>query len=73
MSKKEISRLRELSEQELSAELLEAKKELFGLKSQWMITRQLANPARLKTLRHQIARIKTVLHQREVKGEVSNA
>lgn len=71
MSKKEISRLRELSEQELNAELLEAKKELFGLKSQWMVTRQLANPARLKTLRHQIARIKTVLHQQ--KGEVSNA
>jgi large subunit ribosomal protein L29 len=69
MSNKEVTRLRELSEQELVDELNEAKSELFNLKSQWKVTRQIANSARLKVLRGKIARVNTLLREREIKGE----
>lgn len=71
--KQDLQRMRELSEQELLDEAKEAKAELFNLKFQWAATRQLSNPARLGVLRKKVARIKTVLREREVKGETANA
>lgn len=71
--KQDLQRLRELSEQELLDEIKEAKAELFNLKFQWSATRQLSNPARVGILRKKVARINTILREREIKGETVNA
>lgn len=71
--KQDIERLRELSEQELLDEVKEARAELFNLKFQWSATRQLSNPARVGLLRKKVARIHTILRERENKGETVNA
>jgi large subunit ribosomal protein L29 len=57
--------LRELHDDELETRLREAKEELFNLRFQ-MATGQLDNNRRLRTVRHDIARIYTVLHEREL-------
>lgn len=70
--KQDLQNLREMSEQELKDEIKEAKSELFNLRFQWAATRQLSNPARLGVLRKKVARINTVLRERELKGEASH-
>jgi large subunit ribosomal protein L29 len=57
--------LRELPEDELHARLDSAKEELFNLRFQ-LATGQLDNPMRIKDVRHDIARIMTVLSEREL-------
>jgi len=57
--------LRELHDDELDTRLREAKEELFNLRFQ-MATGQLDNNRRLRTVRHDIARIYTILHEREL-------
>lgn len=57
--------LRELTADELVERLREAKEELFNLRFQ-MATGQLSNNRRLRTVRHEIARIYTVLREREL-------
>ncbi|WFR73893.1 50S ribosomal protein L29 [Prescottella defluvii] len=57
--------LRELTEEELVTKLREAKEELFNLRFQ-MATGQLDDDRRLRTVRHEIARIYTVLREREL-------
>jgi large subunit ribosomal protein L29 len=57
--------LRELTEEELVLRLKEAKEELFNLRFQ-MATGQLDNNRRLRTVRHDIARIYTVMREREL-------
>jgi large subunit ribosomal protein L29 len=57
--------LRELTEEELVLRLREAKAELFNLRFQ-MATGQLDNNRRLRTVRHDIARIYTVMREREL-------
>lgn len=57
--------LRELSAEELVDRLREAKEELFNLRFQ-MATGQLANNRRIRTVRREIARIYTVLREREL-------
>lgn len=57
--------LRELTEEELVTKLREAKEELFNLRFQ-MATGQLDDNRRLRTVRHEIARIYTVLREREL-------
>ncbi|MGV3526768.1 MAG: 50S ribosomal protein L29 [Candidatus Sericytochromatia bacterium] len=64
--KQDLQRLRELSEQELLDEIKEAKSELFNLNFQWAATRQLSNPSRLGVLRKKIARVHTILREREI-------
>lgn len=56
--------LRELSELELGEKLRDLKADLFNLRFQHAIN-QLENPMRLKTVKKDIARVKTVLKQRE--------
>jgi large subunit ribosomal protein L29 len=56
---------RELHDDELETRLREAKEELFNLRFQ-MATGQLDNNRRLRTVRHDIARIYTILHEREL-------
>jgi large subunit ribosomal protein L29 len=59
------SELRELSGEDLVARAREAKAELFNLRFQ-MATGQLDNNRRLRTVRHDIARIYTVMREREL-------
>ncbi|AOS61439.1 large subunit ribosomal protein L29 [Actinoalloteichus hoggarensis] len=62
--------LRELTESELVQRLREAKEELFNLRFQ-MATGQLENNRRLRVVRHDIARIYTVMRERELGLSVS--
>ena len=57
--------LRELSEQELVTRLRDAKAELFNLRVQ-NATGQLDNNRRLQTVRRDIARIYTIMREREL-------
>ncbi len=57
--------LRELGGEELVARLREAKEELFNLRFQ-MATGQMDNNRRLRTVRHDIARVYTVMREREL-------
>ncbi|MGC2652906.1 MAG: 50S ribosomal protein L29 [Mycobacterium sp.] len=57
--------LRELTEDELTERLRGSKEELFNLRFQ-MATGQLSNNRRLRTVRQEIARIYTVLREREL-------
>ena len=57
--------LRELSDDELTSRLRESKEELFNLRFQ-MATGQLSNNRRLRTVRQEIARVYTVLREREL-------
>jgi len=59
------SELRELHDDELETRLREAKEELFNLRFQ-MATGQLDNNRRLRTVRHDIARIYTILRERQL-------
>ena len=57
--------LRELHDDELETRLNEAKQELFNLRFQ-MATGQLDNNRQLRTVKHDIARIYTILREREL-------
>ena len=61
--------LRELPDDELATRIESAKEELFNLRFQ-LATGQLDNPARLKQVRRDIARVATVLREREIELEL---
>ncbi|MDN5331558.1 MAG: large subunit ribosomal protein [Tepidanaerobacteraceae bacterium] len=58
------NKIRELSDQELIQKLKDLKSELFNLRFQ-SATGQLDNPKRIREVRKTIARIKTILTERE--------
>jgi large subunit ribosomal protein L29 len=60
--------LRQSSPEELQGQLMELLKEQFNLRMQ-KATGQLSRPARVKTVRREIARIKTLLHETKAGGE----
>jgi large subunit ribosomal protein L29 len=57
--------LREADESELETRLTEAKQELFNLRFQ-MVTGQQDNSAMLRSTRREIARILTILREKEI-------
>lgn len=59
------SELRELPDDELRARVDAAKEELFNLRFQ-LATGQLDNPMRIKQVRHDLARLLTLLREREL-------
>ena len=59
--------LREADESELETRLAEAKQELFNLRFQ-MVTGQQDNSAMVKRTRREIARILTVLREKEIEA-----
>ena len=61
------SELRELHDEELENRLAEASQELFNLRFQH-VTGQLDNYARLGQVRRDLARIKTLLREREIEA-----
>jgi large subunit ribosomal protein L29 len=64
MSKK-ADKLRDMAEDELETQLAEAKEELFNLRFQ-LVTGQLDNPMQIKVVRKQVARILTLMREREL-------
>ncbi len=61
------SEIREKSAIELNEELVDLKEELFKLRFQHA-TNQLDNPLKLKSVKRDIARVRTILRERELKG-----
>ena len=61
----QVGELRNLDDEELTAKLREAKEELFNLRFQGA-TGQLENHGRLRAVRKDIARIYTILREREL-------
>jgi large subunit ribosomal protein L29 len=59
-----VQELRDLGDEELFERLESDKEELFNLRFQ-LATGQLDNPMRIKDVRHEIARILTIVGERE--------
>ena len=66
MKKSELEKIRELSAAEMENKLDDLKKELFNLRFQHAIN-QLDNPARMKAVKKEIAIIKTVMRENELR------
>jgi large subunit ribosomal protein L29 len=62
---KDIEKLREMTIEELGTRLHELKEELFSLRFRHR-SQKLANPLRLRELRRQIARINTIVKEKEL-------
>ena len=62
-----LDKIRSMSTAELTAEELKLKKELFNLRFQH-VTGQLENPLKMEEIKRDIARIKTVLRENELKA-----
>ncbi len=60
--------LRDLTSEELARKVDELKEELFNLRFQ-LATGQLENPMRIREVRTGIAQSKTILRERELKGQ----
>jgi large subunit ribosomal protein L29 len=60
-------KMRDMSISELDQKFVELKGELFNLRFQ-MATGQLENPMRVRDIKKSIARIKTILRERELKS-----
>lgn len=61
------SELRDMSVEELQTKLTELKEELFNLRFQLAVN-QLENSSRIGTVKKDIARVSTILRQRELSG-----
>ena len=62
-----ITKIREMSSEDLEKEVGELKSELFKLRFS-LAANGLENPMKIKEVKKDIARIKTVLRQRELEG-----
>jgi large subunit ribosomal protein L29 len=67
-----VAEFRDLGDQELIERLESNKEELFNLRFQ-LATGQLDNPMRIKQIRHDVARILTVLRERRIDAARSAA
>ena len=64
----EINELRKLSSDELKKQIVTKKEELFTKRMQ-LASGNLEKPRELRTIRRDIARMKTILKEREMDGE----
>ena len=64
-----VNEIRNLTTDEIIAKIKESKEELFNLRFQ-QATGNLDKPSKIKDLRHTVARLKTVLRERELVGKV---
>ena len=60
-----VNEIRQLSTEEIQTKIKESKEELFNLRFQ-QATGNLDKPSKIRELRHQIARLKTVIREREL-------
>ena len=61
----ELNKMRQMTEIELAAELDKMKKELFNLRFQH-VTGQLENPIKMRETKRDIARVKTIIREKEL-------
>lgn len=61
-----IEKIREMTEVELNVEFLKLKNELFNLRFQH-VTGQLENPIKMRDVKKEIARVKTIIREKELK------
>ena len=61
----ELKKMREMTEVELNSELAKMKKELFNLRFQH-VTGQLENPVKMREVKREIARVKTIIREKEL-------
>jgi large subunit ribosomal protein L29 len=61
------SEIREINMVELNKELVDLKSELFKLRFQ-LATNQLENPMKLKDVKKSIAKVKTIIREKELSG-----
>lgn len=66
----ELKKMREMTDIELATELEKMKKELFNLRFQH-VTGQLENPVKMREVKRNIARVKTIIREKEL--EKANA
>ena len=62
-----IEQIKKMSEVELNAEVKKLKNELFNLRFQH-VTSQLENPIKMRDIKKDIARCKTVLREKQLKN-----
>ena len=62
------SEIRSMSVAQLESKLIELKRDLFMLRMQ-LATNHLDNPTKISAVRRDIARVKTVIREKEVGGE----
>ena len=62
----ELKKMREMTDLELNAELAKMKKDLFNLRFQH-VTGQLENPIKMRDTKRDIARVKTIIREKELK------
>ena len=65
-----VNEIRNLTTEEIVAKIKETKEELFNLRFQ-QATGNLDKPSKIKDLRHTVARLKTVLRERELEESSS--
>ena len=65
-----LEKIREMTDAELDAELKKMKNELFNLRFQH-VTGQLENPIKLRNVKRDIARVKTIIREKELVNEQS--
>ena len=61
----DLNRIRKMTDQERTAELERMKQELFNLRFQY-VTGQLENPVQMRTIKRDIARVKTIIREKEL-------
>jgi len=61
-----VSQIRELRSEELEDKLADTKKQLFSIRSQ-SVTEKLENTNAIKNVKRDIARIKTIIRENELK------
>ena len=64
-----VKDIREMTTEELNVKLFDLKKELFNLRFR-NATNQLDNPLEIANVKKSIARVKTVIRERELNGTV---
>ncbi len=62
----ELKKMRDMTEAELNNELKKLKNELFNLRFQH-VTGQLENPIKMRDVKKEIARVKTIIREKELK------
>ena len=67
MKATELSKIRDMNDAELQKRLKDLKEELFNLRFQHAIN-QLDNPMRLKAVKKEIAIVKTIMRENELKN-----
>ena len=61
----DLNKMRQLTDVELNAELDKMKQELFNLRFQH-VTGQLENPIKMREVKRDLARVKTIIREKEL-------